>query len=337
MGVHQPSLPDQDADDGGSSLILVEKRWRQITTRTVQWIVVAATVVVIIRLASQQREGLNDLDLELEPLWLVHAAIATSAANLLLPLGWRCLIAAYGQFLSAGRAVRLWCLAQTARYLPTGLVAVASRLQLAAKEGIPRSVTATSIAIETLILFGWAIAACAIFVPSTVVPNMMRWLSGLIAAAGLLLAPWVIKSIGGGLSRINKVVIPSPKRRLLAQGTAFLGASVAARAVGTVALATAFLEVSPTDVPLIIGASYAAVVAGMVGITPAGLGVREGVMAAILADRFGFADAAAFALLSRAWEFSFEMAFLGAASWWGRRRPNDLAEKADSVADDGRL
>ena len=60
-------------------------------------------------------------------------------------------------------------------------------------------------------------------------------------------------------------------------------------------------------------------------------------MAAILADRFGFADAAAFALLSRAWEFGFEMAFLGAASWWGRRRRNDLAQKADSVADDGRL
>ena len=166
---------------------------------------------------------------------------------------------------------------------------------------------------------------------------MMRWLSGLIAAAGLLLAPWVIKSIGGGLSRINKVVIPSPKQRLLVQGTAFLGASVAARAVGTVALATAFLEVSPTDVPLIIGASYAAVVAGMVGITPAGLGVREGVMAAILADRFGFADAAAFALLSRAWEFGFEMAFLGAASWWGRQRPNNGEVGAESGVGDGRL
>ena len=115
-----------------------------------------------------------------------------------------------------------------------------------------------------------------------------------------------------------------------------MGASVAVRAVGTLALAAAFLTVDSTDVSLVIGASYAAVIAGMVGVTPAGLGVREGVLAAMLVDRFGLADAAAFALLSRVWEFGFEMAFLGAAWWWGRRRSNEgvVAESGD---DDGKL
>ena len=80
-------MPDQVAVDGGSSLILVEKRWREITTKTVQWIVVAGTAVVIVRLAGQQSEGLKDVDLRVEPWWLIHAVIATSAANLLLPLG----------------------------------------------------------------------------------------------------------------------------------------------------------------------------------------------------------------------------------------------------------
>tara|TARA_Y100000588_G_scaffold325139_1_gene358717 strand:- start:567 stop:818 length:252 start_codon:yes stop_codon:yes gene_type:complete len=82
---------------------------------------------------------------------------------------------------------------------------------------------------------------------------------------------------------------------------------------------------------------YAAVVAGMIGITPAGLGVREGVMTAILASRFGLADAAAFSLLVRAWEFGSEMLFLGAASWWGRLRKSSTQSGMDSEIADGKL
>jgi uncharacterized membrane protein YbhN (UPF0104 family) len=69
-----------------------------------------------------------------------------------------------------------------------------------------------------------------------------------------------------------------------------------------------------------VGAAYAGVVAGMVGITPAGIGVREGVIAAVLATRYPLGDAAALAVLLRAWDFAFEVAFLGVVSWFGRRR-----------------
>ena len=87
-----------------------------------------------------------------------------------------------------------------------------------------------------------------------------------------------------------------------------------------------------SDVTLVIGAAYAGVAAGMIGITPAGLGVREGVMTAILASRFGLSDAAAFALVSRAWEFGFEMVFLVVASWWGRRNADSGKDSSSSAA-----
>jgi uncharacterized membrane protein YbhN (UPF0104 family) len=334
---HEASLPESSMAKGGGSLSLVNQRWRNRAKTAAQWTVVIATAVIIFRVGNQHWSEFNDLDLQFAPFGLVNAAVATTAANLLLPLGWRRLIASYGRYVAAGRAVRLWCLAQTARYLPTGLVAVASRLQLATKEGIPRSLTAISIAVETLVLLGWSVVICVLFVPSTVLPEMMRWVSGVIAATGLVAAPWLIPAIGERLSRIEKFAIPQPRRRLLADGVALLGASVAVRAVGTVALAAAFLDMGSADVSLIVGATYAAVIAGMIGITPAGLGVREGVLAAILVDRFGLADAAAFALLSRVWEFGFEMAFLGAASWWGRQRPGNDQLDAESGVDDGRL
>ncbi len=292
---------------------------------------------MIIRVGNQHWNEVKGLDLRFNLFWVISAAVATTAANLFLPLGWRCLVASYGKFVSAGRAVRVWCLAQSARYVPTGLVAIASRLQLGAKEGIPRSLTAISVAVETIVLVGWALLVCSIFVPSTILPGVIRWLLGIVALSGLVAAPWIISGIGARLPRVEKVAIPTPQRRLLAKGISLLGASVAVRAVGTLALAAAFLTVDSSDVPLIIGASYAAVIAGMVGVTPAGLGVREGVLAAILVDRFGLADAAAFALLSRVWEFGFEMVFLAVAVWWGRRRRGNDQAVAESADNDGRL
>ena len=312
-------------------------RWRRHTKQAIQWAIVVATVVVLVRVAGQHGSDLRDLDPNFNVFWLANAAVATIAANLILPLGWRWVLISFGQVLAKGRTVRLWCLAQTARYLPTGLLAIASRMQLAAKEGVPRALTATSIVIETAALFCWALLACSLFVPSTTLPMTLRWIAGSSAALGLLTAPWIIPYAIRRLSNVKNMVPSEVLPRLLAYGLALLGASVAARAVGTVCLAAGFLEIRSADVPLIVGASYAAIVAGMVGITPAGLGVREGMMTAILASRFGLGDAAAFALFSRAWEFAFEMLFLAAASWWGRKGRYANSSIKDSPVPEAKL
>ena len=313
------------------------KDLRRYAKQTTQWAIVVATIVVLFRVGRQHQADLTQIDLRLNLGWLPLAAIATITANLLLPLGWRQIIASFNHSLAPGRAVRVWCLAQTARYFPTGLLAIASRLKLATKEGISKSVTATSIAIETAILFGWAALICALFVPSTTFPTLVRWLGGTVAAVGLALTPWAVPTAGKLLARTKRFELPAPKPPLLSQATGLLGASVAIRAVGTLCLAAGFFNSTSDAIPLILGASYAAVVAGMIGVTPAGLGVREGVMAAILASHFGLVDAAAFALLSRAWEFSFEMLFLAVAAWWGRQRKSPTESGMDSHIPDGKL
>ena len=304
--------------------------WLERAKVAVRWIVVVATAIVLFRIGSDHSTGLTDIDLEFDIFWMANAVIATTAANLLLPLGWRQILMSFEQVLSPGPAVRLWCLAQTARYLPTGLLAVASRLQLAAKAGISRSITASSLVIETATLFGWALLVCTIFVPSATLPLVFRWLLAISCASVLVTSPWLISFISLRVSRFRKLTLPKPHKRLIANSVALLGASVATRAIGTTCLAAGFLGIGASDVTLVVGAAYAGVAAGMVGVTPAGLGVREGVMAAILANRFGLSDAAAFALLSRAWEFGFEMLFLGVASWWGRNRPSKDNLNGDS-------
>ena len=298
----------------------MNRDWRRLTKQAIQWTTVIVTIVVLVRIGRKHGNDLQDLDLNFNFFWLVNAAIAVVVANLMLPLGWRSLISSFGKTVAAGRAVRLWCLAQTARYLPTGLVAVVSRVHLAQKEGLSRSLTIASVAIETAALLCWSIVFCAIFVPSTTFPDAMRWVAGTASATALLAAPWLLSQGRNQLSRLVKLDIASPNPNQLLKALTVLGTSVAVRGAGTVCLAAGFLRIDSSDVPLLIGATYASVVAGMVGITPAGLGVREGVMTAILATRFGLADAAAFALFVRAWEFAFEMLFLAGASWWGRSR-----------------
>ena len=311
--------------------------WLERAKLVVRWVVVVATAIVLFRVGSDHSSDLRAVDLDFDVFWLASAVIATAAANLLLPLGWRQIVISFDQALSAGPAVRLWCLAQTARYLPTGLLAVTSRLQLAARAGISRSITASSIVIETTALFGWALLVCAFFVPSTTLPLGIRWLLAISCVLGLITSPWLISFVSIRVSRIKKLTLPRPCTRLMANSVALLGASVASRAIGTTCLAVGFLGIGSGDVTLVVGAAYAGVAAGMIGVTPAGLGVREGVMAAILASRFGLSDAAAFALLSRAWEFGFEMVFLGVASWWGRSNQSQKNSGKDSSVPGAKL
>jgi uncharacterized membrane protein YbhN (UPF0104 family) len=78
-----------------------------------------------------------------------------------------------------------------------------------------------------------------------------------------------------------------------------------------VLFAAAVLPVRAGDVWLLVGAVNAAATLGTLGITPAGLGVREGILAALLADRFGLGSGAALAVAARVWDTAVELAWLG--------------------------
>ena len=299
----------------------------QIFWLATRWATVAATAAVLVNLTIRHSNELSNFSFDMAPYWLVPALLATSVANLLLPLGWRCLLHAYGYAIKKNSAIKLWCFAQTGRYLPTGLIAVASRISLALKFSIPKSVTAASIAVETLFLIGWAAVVCAIFIPATFLPLVFKWLLGLAALSGLLLLPLLMSGVGAKLTKTNPLKGDASTRRHIYQAGTLFGASVLIRTLGIVSLAFAFLDIQSSDINLLVGASYAGILAGMIGITPAGIGVREGVITTILATQMGIGDATAFAVLSRAWEFGAEMLFLGAASWWDHKKKGSAAER----------
>lgn len=316
-----PSSAHGATNSAANTARAAKKGWRSQLFMALRWLVGIATVAMLVKVGSSQANELRQVDLQLRPLWLIPAAVFTVAAGLVLPMAWRGLLLAYGWEVNARRAIRAWFLSQATRYLPTGAMAVASRLSLSAAEGVPRSVAGASFALEAVLLLGWASFFGALFIPSSVLPTIFRLILGLGAAIGLVSLPWTLRLVARKIPRLEALSAERLVEAELLEATALFGLNTVLRAARMLMVAAAVLPVGFGDVPLLLGASYAGVVAGMIGITPAGIGIREGVIAAILADRFGVGDAAALAVLLRAWDFIFELVFLAGASWFGRRRP----------------
>ncbi len=307
---------------------------RQRSGTAVRWAVGLATAAVIVWLAVRYWDDLRQIDLQVDAVGLVAAVVVSMTATWCLALGWRELIGGYGTPLAHRPALRIWMLSQATRYLPTGLVPIAVRAGLAAPLGVKRAAAGASVVVETATLVGWSAVFAALWAPADWLGTAGGWFAriviGVAAAAGLVTLPWTLAGAGawwrridglmrrvGLLRRISGLVQPdalSAERAAVWRATFVYGLAVAQRLMAAVLLAGSLLAAGADDIWLIAGATAAGIVVGMVGITPAGLGVREVVVAALLAERFGVGDAAAFAIAVRLLEFAHELVMLPLAA-----------------------
>lgn len=286
-----------------------------------------AIIAVLVVMAARNASALRTVDFELTPGWLLGAVPFTFAGGILLPLAWRHTLGAYGVELPAAKAVRVWCLSQASRFIPGNVALVASRVLLSAKEGVPRSLGATSLALEGGMIVVWG-GFFSAWLPSRIIPWPLRLLMALGALAVLVGLPVLLRLAGRLLPRFPALAPDAIRVRHLYEAVGLYGLNNLVRASGFVFVAAALHTIDPRDVLLIIAAVNLGALLGMVGITPAGLGVREGVIAALLSHRFGAGNAAAFAVAFRAWDFAFELVWLGLALWWERR----FRQRADTTA-----
>ena len=314
---------------------------RRRTGTVVRWALGLATAAMIVWLAVRNWDDLRRVDLDVDAAALVPAIVISMTATLCLALAWRELIGGYGTPVAHVPALRIWMLSQATRYLPSGLVPVATRAALAAPLGVRRTAAAASVMVETAMLLGWAAVLAALWAPSDWLGAAGGWLARIVigvgAAVGLMTLPWTLagaaawwKRIDGWLRRslVGKWLsdrLPADalaaERASVWRAVFVYGCAVAQRLMAAVLLAASLFAVGADDVWLIAGATAAGIVVGMVGITPAGLGVREVVIAALLAARFGAGDAAAFAIALRVLEFAHELVLLPFAAVSPRTRP----------------
>lgn len=118
----------------------------------------------LIRLAEELSSRFKDFDLAL----LTVAFSISLIARPLNALGWRSVLAAFGYRLSWGSVVQIWITAEACRWLPGGVWHFGSRTAQSTERGIPVLVGIASVALELLLTVAgsFLIAVAGVFVYS---------------------------------------------------------------------------------------------------------------------------------------------------------------------------
>jgi uncharacterized membrane protein YbhN (UPF0104 family) len=223
-----------------------------------------------------------------------------------------------GPTLPPGVSIRLFMIANLGRYVPGKVWQIAGLVALARQYGVPAG-TATAAAIvaqgvslasATLIGLGavWTLADGAPW----------RWAVpvALFGGVGLGLVPTVFDLLANAWFRLARA--PRPEGLAPRHGIGWLAGGLA----GWLVYAAAFWVLVAGlgfDVPFLATASAfaAAYVLGYLMIfAPAGIGVREGFLIALLSPQLGAVSAGAIAVIARLWTTLVEV--VPAATFWAR-------------------
>lgn len=286
---------------------------RRLLLRVAQTLFIVAVFVYGGReIASQWAEAEGRLaGVELQWLPLLAATLLVFAVYFLLVQLWRGVLRLWNAPLGLYDAVHIWSVSNLGRFVPGRVAAIGAMAMMARERGVsPVAATGSSLLNAMLnIAAGVAIAlATGGHQLAAAVGADVRAATLLVVAAiaGLLLLPWLIPALTRLASRLSKRGLTLP-----AVPAGVIWRTAAGNAVAWLVYGVAFQLFTAGSLGGAAGATtaYIAVYTGsyVVGylslLTPGGLGVREGVMVALL-QAFGLAqgpEAWVLAFASRIW------------------------------------
>jgi glycosyltransferase 2 family protein len=285
-----------------------------------RWITVAALAVVAvffaITLAARWQEVIS-LKWQPRPGVFALACVLLAVSYALVACVWGfALRRAAGTPVRAG--ARIWFLSNLARYVPGNIWSFVGAVELARREGVARPVTLAVMAYTQVLSVGVALLAG--------LPVLLAERARLGRPA--LLGAVAVAVVAGVAAAFRRRLLALARRRLPglegvdlvpAPGTIALlvvgyAAYWAVTGLAFAALVASAYRLSPGDVPLVVAAYAAAYAVGFLSLlTPAGLGVREGVLVIALSPVLPAGPALVVALVSRVWMMVAELAGAGVA------------------------
>jgi glycosyltransferase 2 family protein len=287
---------------------------------------IAIVVVLGVGLAVVAGVGdFPDVNWRFKPVALVLAVLAFCAYLLANAEIWRRLLAAVGPELPVIRAYPIWFASGLGRYVPTALLLPMLRMAMAEREGVPKRVTAATIAYELALLITGSVVVAAYFVIT--LPDLegiwQRYLVLVLPAIALTaihprifhpLADWALTRAGRA-----KLPLSLPAFRTL-EFVALYAAACLVAGLGIYCLAQAIVPIGADSLPTVVS-SYAVAntVSILAFVIPGGLGAREASMAAALAPVMATPPAVAVAVLSRILQVGLEVVFAFGGTVLARR------------------
>jgi hypothetical protein len=288
--------------------------------------VVAALVICFLAVSVVSQIGeFQDFEWRFRPLWLVVCLGLLIAFQAMHALLWTGLVRATGGTLPAAAGTRVFSIALLTRYVPTQILMALTRLSMLAARGIPRSVTAASLAYEFPLAVGSAFALSVAFLVD--LPELRhhdwRWIA--LIAPVVLLGALHPRVVGALERRLAKRLDAGAEQltlslRALAPFVAGYLASFAVAGLAVYAFARSIYPQAPIDLRVVTSYAIGYSAAVLAFFIPGGLGARDGATATALAAVMPGSVAVAVAIGIRLAQTLVELGFAGVLELLHRRR-----------------
>jgi type IV secretory pathway TrbD component len=236
---------------------------------------------------------------------------------------WQYILGRFGYEIGFARSMRVWFLSQAGRYIPGKVWFTLGRIYLCQREGVPKGVAVVATGLELVLVLGSAI----------VMFGLASWLSPLLAGGPYVVGLWLVPVILAGmhpkfiqavLRRLRKVPIHLQMRYVEVLG--LLGVYLLCwvlYGVGFYLVGTSLIvgraapdfgmHAASETVPAMIGINSLSWAGGFLSVvTPAGLGIREGISSILLGDMMQAPYPYLIPLAARIWVTVAEVGTIGA-------------------------
>jgi uncharacterized membrane protein YbhN (UPF0104 family) len=292
-----------------------------------RWITVAALAVVAVffavTLAARWQEVIS-LKWQPRPGVFALACVLLAVSYALVACVWGfALRRAAGTPVRAG--ARIWFLSNLARYVPGNIWSYVGAVELARREGVARRATLAVMALTQVLSVGVALlAGLPVLLAERARLGRPALLGAVVVVVAAVLAAIFRRQLLGLARRRLPGFDPAdltPSAGTVALLTVGYAAYWAVTGVAFATLVASLYPLAATDVPVVVAAYAAAYAVGFLALlTPAGLGVREGILVIALAPVLPAGPALVVALLSRLWMMLVELAGAAVAHLVARRR-----------------
>jgi uncharacterized membrane protein YbhN (UPF0104 family) len=291
-----------------------------------RWLTAAVLAVVagffVATLAARWNDVIS-VNWRLRPGLFVLACVLLAVSYALVACLWGLALGrAAGTRLVAG--VRIWFLSNLARYVPGNVWSYVGAVELARREGVARGTTLAVMALTQVLSVGVALlVGLPVLVAERARLGRPALLGVAVAAAVAGLAVLFRRRLLALARRRRPGFDPAaltPSAGTVVVLVAGYAAYWAVTGLAFAALVASLASLAAADVPLVVAAYAAAYAAGFLALlTPAGLGVREGVLVVALAPVLPAGPALVVALVSRVWMMLAEAAGAAVAHLAARR------------------
>lgn len=286
----------------------------------VSYVLTLAVLYFFISYLVENWQKVRELDFTINYWYLVLATVLWGIGYVLFAIIWRHIIKTIGPHgtLTGKKAVGIYMLTEFGKYIPGKVWIIAGRVLMAAKHGIDKKNLLVGALLDNVLSIIAILVVGVVFFLfelSSEQSSLMLLAIGMIVAGLICLQPRIFYPvINFALKKIGKPTIPDESRLAYKQILTFTGMYLIADILMGISFFVFVNAVTPVPLTNFFVVAAAFCLAGGLGVAllfaPSGIGIREGVIVALLQLVIPLPMAVSISILARLWTTIGELLLL---------------------------